>query len=258
VAEEPLTAEERAEYEDDLIAFSDRELDLLGDVAGLRVLYAGGSSPLWLEGLSERVGEGGTVTVLETDAEKLEASRESLRDTDLPAPVRLVAGSVFAPPFPEGSFDLVYSAGLFHELDLREGSAEEALAALVRAVRSGGRVATSDFVDAVPNVGVEDEALERELAREVSGVERYGVGSPERLVALHERFLAGVRWRVSPPTRLRHAERLLFGEPAAVPDGLVARYEALRGRALRERYWRPATVYVEGVRVVADARGSVW
>jgi uncharacterized protein involved in exopolysaccharide biosynthesis len=40
-----LSREEREEYEDDLISFSDRELDLLGDVTGLQVLYAGGSSP---------------------------------------------------------------------------------------------------------------------------------------------------------------------------------------------------------------------
>src|ERR687890_19964 len=57
--QDPLSPEEREELEDDLIAFCDRELDLLGDIKGLDVLYAGGSSPLWVEGLSQRVGERG-------------------------------------------------------------------------------------------------------------------------------------------------------------------------------------------------------
>jgi SAM-dependent methyltransferase len=244
--QDPLSPEERAEYEDDLVAFCDRELDLLGDVRGLRVLYAGGSSPLWLEGLSQRVGERGAVTALEADWEKVESAREMLDDADLPAPVRLVKGNVFVPPFDAGSFDLACSAGLFHELDLRAGSVEEALAAIASRVRSGGRVVTSDFVDIVPNVGLEDEALERELVRETTGVERYGIGPPERLVALHERLLKGVHWQVSPPTRLRHAEKLLFGEPVSVPERLSARYEALRRRALREGYRRPASLFVEG------------
>jgi hypothetical protein len=55
--QEPLSPEERTSYEEDLISFCDRELDLLGDIEGLTVLYAGGSSLLWLEGLSQRIGE---------------------------------------------------------------------------------------------------------------------------------------------------------------------------------------------------------
>ena len=41
--EDPLTPYEREEYESDLITFCDRELDLLGDIEGLNVLYAGGA-----------------------------------------------------------------------------------------------------------------------------------------------------------------------------------------------------------------------
>src|SRR3712207_8909401 len=58
---DPLGSREREEFERDLIAFCDRELDLLGDIRDLEVLYAGGSSLLWLEGLSERIGEGGSL-----------------------------------------------------------------------------------------------------------------------------------------------------------------------------------------------------
>ncbi len=67
--EDPLTPTERGEFEEDLISVCDRELDLLGDVRGLDVLYAGGSSPLWIEGLSQRVGGDGSVTALDLDGD---------------------------------------------------------------------------------------------------------------------------------------------------------------------------------------------
>ena len=104
--EDPLSLEEREAYERDLIAFCDRELELLGDIRGLNVLYAGGSSPLWLEGLSQRIGRDGALVALEADAERVEEGRELLREADLAAPVRLVAGDVFRPPFAPDTFDL--------------------------------------------------------------------------------------------------------------------------------------------------------
>jgi SAM-dependent methyltransferase len=252
---ESLTPEERAEFEEDLVAFCDRELDLLGDVAGLDVLYAGGASALWLEGLNQRVGEGGSLTALDADTERLAGSRGLLEEVDLASAVRLVVGDAFEPPFGPGTFDLVYSAGLFHELDVRERMAEDALAALVSVTRPGGRISTSDFVDSVPAVQLEDEEIEAELAREVSGKELFGIGPPERLVAVHERFLTGVRWRVSPPYNIRHLDGLILAEeepaelsllPADVRGRLRQRRESFLQRVRREGYTRPATLYVEG------------
>ena len=89
--QDPLTPGEREELEDDLIAFCDRELDLLGDIRGLDVLYAGGSSPLWIEGLSQRIGENGTLTAIDMDAERVEETQDSLGEAGLAAP------SVFSP-----------------------------------------------------------------------------------------------------------------------------------------------------------------
>jgi SAM-dependent methyltransferase len=252
---DPLTPEERDAYETDLIAFCNRELDLLGDIRDLAVLYAGGSSLLWLEGLSQRIGGNGTLIALEADTERVEEGRELLREADLAAPVRIVAGDVFQPPFERNTFDLAYSAGLFHELDVCERSAEEALTALASVVRSGGRVATSDFVDSVPAVQLEDEELQRELAREIWGVDLYGIGSPDRLVALHETRLVGVRGQVSPPRPVRHLDKIILVEEepqelqsllAQTRRRLHERREALRERIEREGYTRPATLYVEG------------
>lgn len=254
--EDPLTPGEREELEDDLIAFCDRELDLLGGIRGMDVLYAGGSSPLWVEGLSQRAGEGGTVTAIDLDAERIEETRDSLREAELASPVHLLAADVFGMPFGPGTFDVVYSSGFFHELDVGEKSAREALAALRRVARPGGRVATSDFVDSEPAAQLEDEELEAELMREAYGEELYGIGPPERLVALHEGQLMEVRWRVSPPQTIRHLEKLILAEeePAelaslspATARRFRVRREVLRGRILREGYTRPATLYVEGV-----------
>lgn len=253
--DDSLTPEERREFEHDLISFCDRELDLLGDIRGLDALYAGGSSVLWIEGLSQRIGEGGSLTAMDYEAGRLRDSRELLEGADLASPLRLVAGDVFEPPFGPRTFDLVYSAGLFHELDVRERVAEDALAALVSVTRPGGRISASDFVASAPAVQLEDEALEAELARETSGKELYGIGPPERLVALHERFLAGVSWRLLPPYNIRHLDRLILAEEepddqlvlsADVQETLRQRRESLLQRIRREGYTRPATLYVEG------------
>ena len=252
---DPLTPDEREAYEEDLISFCDRELDLLGDIEGLAVLYAGGSSPLWLEGLSQRIGRDGALVALEADTELVEERRELLREAGLAAPVRIVAGDVFSPPFEGNTFDLAYSAGLFHELDVRERSASDALAALVSVVRPGGRVATSDFVNSVPAVQLEDEELQREMARKLSGVELYGIGPLERLVALHEELLAEVRWRISPPRPIRHLGKIVLAEeepeelrsfPEETRVRLRARYGALWEHVWRDGYTRPATLYAEG------------
>lgn len=254
--EGPLTRAEREELEADLIAFCDRELGLLGDIGGLDVLYAGGSSPLWIEGLSQRVGEDGSVTAIDLDAERMEAARDSLREAELPAPVHPLAGDVFGMPFGPGTFDLVYSSGLFHELDVKEKSEKEAIAALRHVARPGGKVATSDFVSSEPAAQVEDEGLEAELMREVFGKELYGIRPPHRLVAVHEELLADVKWRVSPPWKIRHLHKLVLSEdepaelgslPPSTARSYRERREALRTRILREGYTRPATIYVEGV-----------
>jgi len=252
---DPLGSGEREEFERDLIAFCDRELDLLADIRDLEVLYAGGSSLLWLEGLSERIGEGGSLAALDSDVERLAGSRELLEGLNPGAPIRLFAGDVFEPPFGPRTFDLVYSAGLFHELDVRERAAEDALAALASVTRPGGRISTSDFVDSSPAVQLEDEELQRELAHETSGTELYGIGPPERLVALHQMILADVRWYISPPYGVRHLDKLVLDEdepatlsllPADVGQRLRRRREALLERVRREGYTRPATLYVEG------------
>jgi ubiquinone/menaquinone biosynthesis C-methylase UbiE len=252
----PLTPGEREEIEDDLISFCDRELDLLGDIRNLDVLYVGGSSPLWIEGLSQRIGENGTLTAFDLDAFRVDETRASLGEAELAAPVRLLASDIFAMPFGPGSFDLVYSSGLFHELDVKEGGARDALAVLRSVARSGGRLATADFVDSEPAVQLEDEELEAEVRREAYGSEVYGIGPPGRLISLHRELFREVRWRYTPPREIRHLWKLVLAEdepaalsslPPEVARLLREKRRALRNRVLNEGYTRPATLYVEGI-----------
>ena len=163
-------------------------------------------------------------------------------------------------PLGPRTFDLVYSSGLFHELDVRERGAEELLAALRVVARPGGRVATSDFVDSEPAVQLEDERLQAELKHEAYARNLYGIGPPERLISLHEKSLTDVRWVASAPQAIRHLGKLVLDEdepaelsslPPARARRLRERREAIRGRILNEGYTRPATLYVEGL--VRDA-----
>jgi hypothetical protein len=254
--EDPLTPGEREELEDDLIAFCDRELDLLGDIQDLDVLYAGGSSPLWIEGLSQRIGENGTLTAIDLGAERVDETQASLGEVGLVAPVRLLAGDILAMSFGPDTFDLVYSSGLFHELNVKEKGAKDALVALRSVVRSDGRVVTADFVDSERAVQLEDEELEAESRSEAYGSEVYGIGPPERLIALHRRLFRDVRWRYTPPQKIRHLGKLVLAEdepaalsslPPEVARRLRRRRDALRNWILNEGYTPPATLYVEGL-----------
>lgn len=221
------------------------------------MLYAGGSAPLWLEGLAERIGPGGSLTALEADPEKAANARGWLTDAGLPCTVRVLEGNVFAPPFTSGTFDLVYSAGLMHELDVSVNGPEEAIRALVTTLRPGGRLATDDFVafeDAMHSrqaVQLEDEALEDEMRRALNGEDPYGIGEPGRLISLHQSQLDGVTWQALLPFRIRHLDRLSLAEfTEEEPTGgkLNRRRHVLRERVLREGYTRPSTLYVEGRR----------
>ncbi|HLL99356.1 MAG TPA: hypothetical protein VK276_09755, partial [Rubrobacteraceae bacterium] len=104
---------------------------------------------------------------------------------------------------------------------------------------------------------LEDEEIQRELAREVSDARLYSIGPPERLVVVHESLLQDVRWRISPPYDVRHLEKLVLAEEepeilsllsADTRDRLRERRKAFLERVRREGYTRPATLYVEGLK----------
>ncbi len=212
------------------------------------MLYAGGASPLWLEGLAGRISPEGSLTALDADEERVRESRRWLAEAQPECRVSVLAGDVFAPPFAAGSFDLVYSAGLLHELDVSRGPVEDALHALTALLRPGGRLATEDFVDCAASAQLEDEAIEDESRRRNRREEPYGIGSLERLISLHERELEEISWRALPPFGIRHMDRVFLaaGKPEGMHEELRGRWLVLRERVHLEGYTRPATLYVEG------------
>ena len=107
---------------------------------------------------------------------------------------------------------------------------------------------------------LEEERLDAALRREAYARNLYGIGPPERLVALHEKLFTDVRWLVSSPRRIRHLGKLVLAEdepaelsllPPATARRLRESRDAVRSRILGEGYTRPATLYVEGL--VQDA-----
>ncbi len=104
---------------------------------------------------------------------------------------------------------------------------------------------------------LEWERMEAEAASEIDGTRLYGIGSPGRLIRIHEGVLGDIRWRVSSPYPLRHLDKVMLSEsddePAeyAALSGdtrlrLLTRRAALKERIRREGYSRAATLYVEG------------
>lgn len=245
---DPLTPEERDEYELDLIRFSDRELDFLGNISGKNVLYAGGTSPLWIEGLAERIGASGSLTVLDTDESGLQNARNFFDPDELPLSPEYIVGDVFALPFREDTYDLTYSSGLLHELDVRDRNISEALSEMLRVVRSGGIVVASDFVSDVPSSQVEEEKVQAEAARLATGAELFGVGSLARMRQVLANDPCGVSAEASaefhPPFGIRHLDKLFLAQHAPDAPELRRRWDELSEAVRRGGYTRPATVLV--------------
>lgn len=253
---DPLSPQERDEYERDLISFCDRELDLLGDIRGRNVLYAGGTSPLWIEGLAGKIGDHGSLAILDNDENGLANAEAYFAPDELPLRPRFACGDVFETPFERGAFDLVYSSGLLHELDVRgrEDGVIEALDGMARVARPGGAVVGSDFVDDVDAAQIEDEAIEAEILRLTTGAELFGVGSSARIIEVLESRFPQCGHSIHEPFDIRHLDKLFFAEPdpreldALAPNDaerLRRRRASLRERVRANGYTRPATLFFD-------------
>lgn len=238
-----------------MIAFCDRELDLLGDISGRNVLYAGGTSPLWIEGLAQRIGAAGSLIAVDLDAEGLRAAKTAFSPNDLPMEPDYVAVDVFDLPFARDTFDLVYSSGLLHELDAskREGGVLDALRGMEAVVRPGGVVVAGDFVDDLPSSQVEEERIFAEVSHLTTGAGMFGIGSRGRIERLLESAFVSYGTEGHPPFGIRHLDTLFLAQP--VPERLDSlkradagrlrlRWQKLRERVEQDGYTRPATVRI--------------
>ncbi len=120
-------------------------LDLLGDLAGQRVLDLGSGSGTDTFAAAYLVGAGGQVTGVDMTPEQL-AKAERLRAASAFANVEFVHGYIEHPPVPAGSVDAVISNGVIN-LSADKPAVFQAAA---RALVPGGRLALSDIVTERP------------------------------------------------------------------------------------------------------------
>jgi SAM-dependent methyltransferase len=105
---------------------------------GMRLLDVGCGPGSITRGLAQRVAPGQAVG-LELSRETLDTARGDAAARG-PANLRYEEGSVYALPFPDASFDVVYAHQVFQHLHERGAALRE----MLRVVRSGGLVAVRD------------------------------------------------------------------------------------------------------------------
>lgn len=119
------------------------ELVRKGRVAdGWRVLDVGAGTGYVTLPLADAVGPNGDVTAFDASPELLGVLDDKARQRGVSRVVRSVPGDATRLPFPDGSFDAVFSAYLLHELDAR---APAALREMHRVTKPLGCVVLADF-----------------------------------------------------------------------------------------------------------------
>jgi SAM-dependent methyltransferase len=108
-------------------------VDLLAPSPGSRILDVGCGSGAFDRQLAERVGEGARIDAVDVNPFLLREAAELAGD--LAARIRFAPGSATALPFPDQTFDCVFSITVLEECD-----AEQAIAEMLRVTEPGGRV----------------------------------------------------------------------------------------------------------------------
>lgn len=122
-------------------ALHERLVGLAGLAPGEAVLDVGCGTGSLALAAKARVGAGGTVHGIDASREMIEQASRKARRRRMPVDFRIA--SVETLPFPDGSFDVVFSTLMLHHLPrpLRRACAIE----ITRVLRPGGRVLMADF-----------------------------------------------------------------------------------------------------------------
>lgn len=110
-------------------------IDFLAPRAGARILDVGCGSGALDRLLAERLDAASTIDAVDVNAFLLREAQALAEANGLGARIRFSAGSAEALPFPDNSFDCVFSVTVLEECD-----AAKAIAEMTRVVRPGGRV----------------------------------------------------------------------------------------------------------------------
>lgn len=108
-------------------------VDLLAPAPDSRILDVGCGSGAFARQLAERLGEGARIDAVDVNPFLLREAAELA--ADVADRIRFAPGSATALPFPDRTFDCVFSITVLEECD-----AEKAIAEMMRVTRPGGRV----------------------------------------------------------------------------------------------------------------------
>jgi SAM-dependent methyltransferase len=144
----------------------DRLLDLLALGGGERVLDVGCGRGLLLVGAAGRLTGGRAVGIdrwsrVNLSGNRPEVARENARRAGVADRVEVRDGDARCLPFADGSFDVVLSSLVLHNIPGREGR-RQAVREIARVLRPGGRVAlldvrhTGDYVRVLRQCGLPD------------------------------------------------------------------------------------------------------
>jgi SAM-dependent methyltransferase len=109
---------------------------------GWRVLDAGCGTGGFLPLIAELVGEHGKVAAIDVAPEHVEGVRRKADAGSFACPVTAQAASIMSLPFPENTFDAVWSANVFQYLGASDRSA--ALGEFLRVLKPAGLLAIKD------------------------------------------------------------------------------------------------------------------
>jgi protein-L-isoaspartate O-methyltransferase len=130
-----LERPERAEEERPEILLSALELK-----AGMKVADVGAGTGYYSWRMAQRVGAGGTVYAVDIEPEMIKLLEEQMSRRGI-ANVKAVLGTSTDPGLPPAGIDLALMVDVYHELEYPY----EMLAAIVRALKPGGRLVFVEF-----------------------------------------------------------------------------------------------------------------
>ena len=139
-----LERPERAEEER-----PERVLAALGLEPGMKVADVGAGSGYYSSRMAERVGPSGTVYAVDIQPEMLDILRLQMKRRRV-RNVKAILGTETDPRLPAATLDLALMVDVYHELEYPY----EMLAAIVRALKPGGRVVFVEFRANDPNVPI--------------------------------------------------------------------------------------------------------
>jgi predicted methyltransferase len=119
---------------------------------GMKVADIGAGSGYYSSRMAERVGAGGIVYAVDVQPEMIELLKKNMAERGA-LNVKAVLGTTMDPKLPASALDLAIMVDVYHELEYPY----EMLAAIVKALKPGGRVAFVEFRGNDPDVPIKAE-----------------------------------------------------------------------------------------------------